>query len=234
MKKFLFATAMFAAAAILSVNSAIAMQWRGDLSSLAMAPGALMPTLASPCALAQLPQTDLGGAEVEPLDQTLAEFVHMWLGSMTAEEADAILEEGGYSDAVPFSGKQLVEMELGEVEGVIAELDDGTLGELEEVAVAKAKAKPCKTSNVLPPVFGCKSGVVCASATCKDDKGKVGKCKTSATVQTNPLWIGCPGFKWYTYSCQDSCPAPAASVAMGLIASLGAVFGMRRKQLPLA
>ncbi len=234
MKKFLLATAMFATAAILSVNSAIAMQWRGDLSSLAMAPGALMPTLASPCALAQLPQATIGDVEVEPADQSLAEFVFMWLDSMTAEEADAILEEGGYGDAVPFTGKQLVEMDLDEVEGVIADLDDGTLEHLEKVAVAKAKAKPCKTSKVLPPVFGCKSGVVCAGGNCTDSKGKVGTCTTKQNTQTNPLWIFCGGFRWTTFSCDQSCPAPAASVALGLIASLGAVFGLRRKQLPLA
>lgn len=236
MKKFLFGAAALAAAAILSVNSAIAMQWRGDMASLAMAPGALMPTLASPCALADLPGvTGVSGdtTEVEPIDQSLAEFVEMWLGSMTGDEADAILEESGMAGEIPFSGTQLVEFGLEEIELVLSELGEGPIAELEKVQKIKKKAKPCKTSNVLPPVFGCKSGVVCASATCRDDKGKKGKCKTTANVQTNPLWIGCPGFRWYTYSCQDSCPAPAVPVALGMIASLGAVFGMRRKNSPL-
>ncbi len=207
-----------------SADSAVALQWRGDLARLTMAPGALLPVLAPLCA---------GDLEILEPDQAELEdcldYVADWIATASIEEIDATLEANGANDgSLDVTGAELKEMSREDL-GDFANAQSSEALSALVAECKKGKVVPCKTASVSG---WCKSGVRCTSATCTEEDGSTKNCVTKILKQQNPLWIGCPGFTWTSYSCPTPCPVPAWTWLLGALGS-SAWFFLRRRLHPI-
>jgi hypothetical protein len=217
----------------LSVNAAVSARWKSELASVRVAPGALTPTFMTRCALAAV--AAVPAALPNCTEEEAAEWLAMWLNSITPEQIDALLAEIDPEGELGYTGDDLYGLALEDIYSMLLETIEAHPEALEmicEARAATAPVVPCTTKRKTGPFGSCISGFECTSPTCTDASGAAKNCITRVVHTTNPLFLLCAFFTSHSYSCDDPCPAPLPSwtLVSGALLAL-AVLGMRRLRL---